>query len=255
MKHVVTFLFTILCTLASAQEYENVKKVRRAITDSIQLDSISINPYFFKMVDTRGIPVDSTAYKIDFVKATLRIKNAVAIKTDSVDIQYLPLPEFLTKTYQQYDSKIILENNSAQERVVALRKPTVKNNFIPFDGLKTTGSITRGLRVGNNQNSVVDSELDLRITGALSDRVSLRASIQDANVPQSQNGFSQRLDEFDQIFIELYSDDWSIRAGDVDLKQRDSHFNNFTKRVQGISGQLKFNGCLLYTSPSPRDRG
>jgi len=242
MKYALALLFTLFCILASAQEYVNVKKVRRAVTDSIQLDSISINPSYFKMLDSRGMPIDSTAYKVDFVKAMLHIKDATAIKTDSIDIQFLPLPAFLTQTYQQYDPKIILENNSSQERVVALRQSTVKKNFIPFDGLSTTGSITRGLRVGNNQNSVVDSELDLRITGALSDKVSLRASIQDANVPQTQNGFSQRLDEFDQIFIELYSDDWNIRAGDVDLQQTDSYFNNFTKRVQGISGQVKFNG-------------
>ncbi len=242
MKYCIAFLFTILCTLASAQEYVNVKKVRRAVTDSIQLDSISINPSYFKMVDSRGMSVDSTAYRVDFAKAMLLIKNKAAIKTDSIDIQFLPVPAFLTRTYQEYDPKIILPNESAQERVVALRQSTVQRNYVPFDGLNTTGSITRGLRVGNNQNSVVDSELDLRITGALSDKVSLRASIQDANVPQTQNGYSQRLDEFDQIFIELYSDDWNIRAGDVDLIQTDSYFNNFTKRVQGISGQVNFNG-------------
>lgn len=242
MKHVLAFLFTLVLAAASAQEYTNVKKVRLAATDSIQLDSISINPSYFKMVDSRGMPVDSTAYKVDFENAIIYIEKFTAIKTDSIDIQFLPLPDFLKKTYQQYDPKIILDNNSAQERVVAMRQSTIKRNYVPFDGLNTTGSITRGLRVGNNQNSVVDSELDLRISGALSDKVSLRASIQDANVPQTQNGYSQRLDEFDQIFIELYSDDWNIRAGDVDLIQTDSYFNNFTKRVQGISGQVNFNG-------------
>jgi len=242
MKHVLAFLFTLVLAAASAQEYTNVKKVRLAATDSIQLDSISINPSYFKMVDSRGMPVDSTAYKVDFENAIIYIEKFTAIKTDSIDIQFLPLPDFLKKTYQQYDPKIILDNNSAQERVVAMRQSTMKRNYVPFDGLNTTGSITRGLRVGNNQNSVVDSELDLRISGALSDKVSLRASIQDANVPQTQNGYSQRLDEFDQIFIELYSDDWNIRAGDVDLIQTDSYFNNFTKRVQGISGQVNFNG-------------
>ncbi|MGJ8683065.1 MAG: hypothetical protein ACSHWW_00480 [Nonlabens sp.] len=242
MKYFITFLFTLVMALASAQEYENVKKLRRAVSDSIQLDSVSINPSYFKMVDRRGAAVDSAAYRVDFVNAILYVQDATAIKTDSVDIQYLPLPAFLTRTYQQYDPKIILDNESAQERIVALRQSTVQRNYVPFDGLNTTGSITRGLRVGNNQNSVVDSELDLRISGALSDKVSLRASIQDANVPQTQNGYSQRLDEFDQIFIELYSDDWNIRAGDVDLIQTDSYFNNFTKRVQGISGQINFNG-------------
>ena len=31
--------------------------------------------------------------------------------------------------------------------------------------------------------------------------MTLRASIQDANIPLQQSGYSQRLDEFDQVFI------------------------------------------------------
>ncbi|PQJ31533.1 hypothetical protein BST92_06160 [Nonlabens arenilitoris] len=71
MKHALVFLFTLIMAAASAQEYVNVKKVRRAVTDSIQLDSISINPSYFKIVDSRGMPIDSTAYRVDFVKAML----------------------------------------------------------------------------------------------------------------------------------------------------------------------------------------
>jgi len=67
----------------------------------------------------------------------------------------------------------------------------------------------------------------------LSDKVSLRASIQDANIPLQESGYSQRLDEFDQVFIELFSDNWNIRAGDIDLVNNDSYFAKFTKRVQG----------------------
>ena len=62
----------------------------------------------------------------------------------------------------------------------------------------------------------------------------MRASIQDANIPLQESGYSQRLDEFDQVFIELFSDDWNIRAGDIDLTNTNSYFANFTKRVQGF---------------------
>ena len=90
------------------------------------------------------------------------------------------------------------------------------------------------MTIGNNQNSVLNSELDLQISGKISDKVSLRASIQDANIPLQESGYSQRLDEFDQVFIELFSDNWNIRAGDIDLVNNDSYFAQFTKRVQGL---------------------
>jgi len=236
-------VFIFFCSwIAGAQEYDGVVKKRLAVSDTIRFHNISVNPNFFQLKNKAGKTIDTSNYRVDFSKSLLIFKERSTITTDSIDVQYLPLADFLTKSYQLYDPSIILGENSRQEQLVALKKSTSKTNFIPFDGLQVTGSITRGIRVGNNQNSVVDSELDLRIVGKLSDKVSLRASIQDANVPQTQNGYSQRLDEFDQIFIELFSDDWSIRAGDVDLVQEGYQFNNFTKRVQGISGNIKFNG-------------
>jgi hypothetical protein len=242
MKFRLLTILLLCCFITGAQEYNNLKIKRLAVKDSIKLDSVSINPAYLKVVDKIGMPIDSTSYTIDFSTATLIFKNKNTVVTDSIDITYLPLPSFLTRSYQTYNPAIILDNDSRQEQLVALQRRTTTSTFIPFDGLQTSGSITRGVRVGNNQNSVVDSELDLRITGKLNDRVSLRASIQDANVPQTQNGYSQRLDEFDQIFIELYSENWNIRAGDVDVTQENYQFNNFTKRVQGISGQVKFIG-------------
>ena len=98
----------------------------------------------------------------------------------------------------------------------------MKRTVVPFDGLVSSGSISRGITIGNNQNSVLNSELDLQISGKLNDKVTLRASIQDSNIPLQESGYSQRLDEFDQVFIELFSDKWKIRAGDIDLKNNNS---------------------------------
>ena len=242
MRCTIVLLVLLCSALSVAQEYENVVTKRIAVKDSVQLDSVSLIPSYFKVKDFKGVAIDSTTYRVDYPKAMLYFNQNKALLPDSLAISYLPVPAFLTQSYQLYDESVIVPNESTTERLVKLQKPTIQRSYVPFDGLNTTGSITRGLRVGNNQNSVVDSELDLRITGQLNDKVALRASIQDANVPQTQNGYSQRLDEFDQIFIELYSDEWSIRAGDVDLQQSDSYFNNFTKRVQGISGAIQFNG-------------
>ncbi|PRP67795.1 hypothetical protein [Nonlabens agnitus] len=242
MKWKLLFLFIAGSWLAHAQEYAGVIKKRLVVSDTIPFHEISVNPNFIRIKDKTGKPIDTTSYRVDYSNALIILKNATTIATDSIDVQYLPLDDLLTRSYKLYDTSIILGENSRQEQLVALKKPTYKPTFVPFDGLQVSGSITRGIRVGNNQNSVVDSELDLRITGQLSEKVSLRASIQDANVPQTQNGYAQRLDEFDQIFIELFSDNWNIRAGDVDLQQTDYQFNNFTKRVQGIAGQIKFDG-------------
>ena len=112
--------------------------------------------------------------------------------------------------------------------------------MVPFDGLASSGSISRGVTIGNNQNSVLNSELDLQISGKLNDKVTLRASIQDSNIPLQESGYSQQLDEFDQVFIEVFSDRWRIRAGYIDLKDSQSYFSQFSKRVQGLSLTTNF---------------
>ncbi|MCF7559814.1 hypothetical protein L3X39_04125 [Sabulilitoribacter multivorans] len=221
----------------SQNQTSNYQTKKVAVKDSIQIDSVSINSNVFSIKTRDNKMIDSSFYSVDFAKAILVFKKP--IETDSVIINYLKFPEFLTKTYKQLDDKIIIENNSNSQTLYKLSQPNTSNTFIPFDGLTTSGSISRGVTIGNNQNSVLNSELDLQITGKLNDKVSLRASIQDANIPLQESGYSQRLDEFDQVFIELFSDRWNIRAGDIDLINTRSYFANFSKRVQGLNFNVK----------------
>ncbi|WP_353777220.1 hypothetical protein [Winogradskyella sp. 3972H.M.0a.05] len=233
MQNIIRFLCLLLPFCVFAQETSsNYKTKKVAVKDSIRVDSVSINSAKFILKTKNNVIIDSTFYTIDFAKALLTFKKPV--ETDSIIIEYLKYPDFVTKTYKQLDENIIVDNTDNLQRLYKLNQSTKERNFTPFDGLNTSGSISRGITIGNNQNSVLNSELDLQISGKLSDKVSLRASIQDANIPLQESGYSQRLDEFDQVFIELFSDKWRIRAGDIDLINTNAYFNNFTKRVQGL---------------------
>ena len=233
MKHCFTFFIFLSVVFAFGQDQDAflVKKTI-AVKDTIKVDSVSINSNFFELKTKSNQVLDSTYYAIDFATSTLQLLKP--IEGDSVIVSYQKYPEFLTRTYQQFDKSVIVESTANVDKLVQLRQPNITNTFTPFDGLTTTGSISRGVTIGNNQNSVLNSELDLQITGKLNDKVSLRASIQDANIPLQESGYSQRLDEFDQVFLELFSDRWAIRAGDIDLQNNNSYFASFSKRVQGL---------------------
>ncbi|NRD21924.1 hypothetical protein HNV10_01640 [Winogradskyella litoriviva] len=233
MKIATSFLLILFSFLGFSQEQNSVFRQKKiAVKDSIIIDSMSINPSRFIVKTKENIIIDSTLYTVDFAKAILRFKQPTEI--DTIKIEYLRYPQFLTKVYKQLDKDVIVQRSSEFRKLYQLQNTSKKNTYTPFDGLTTSGSISRGITIGNNQNSVLNSELDLQISGKLSDKVSLRASIQDANIPLQESGYSQRLDEFDQVFIELFSDDWNIRAGDIDLIDTKSYFANFSKRVQGL---------------------
>lgn len=224
-----------------AQEISTPYKNKTLIVDrdTIQIDSVSINSSFFKLLDAKGQPVDTSFYSVNFQKGILVFNPNYVPDSDPLTVRYLKLPDYLTREYSIYDKSRVISNDAILGNLYNVSRDPPKK-FIPFDGLNTSGSITRGVTIGNNQNAVVNSALDLQITGKISDKVSLRASIQDTNIPMQEGGYSQKLDEFDQIFIELFSDKWNIRAGDLFLENRKSKFLNFNKKVQGIATQFEF---------------
>lgn len=230
------FLMGCFCTLSAQTETPYKSKKIAFSKDTLTLLNSSIQKEFFKIIEANGTEIDTSFYKIDFVKAKLYFKNNYQT-TDSLTVRYLQFPEFLTKTYSMYDPKRVVPNEAG---VLVTLKKEGRIGFKPFDGLTTSGSISRGVTIGNNQNTTVNSNLDLQISGKLSSKVSLRASIQDSNIPLQDGGYSQKLDEFDQIFVELFSDRWSIRAGDLFLENRQSKFLNFNKKVQGINTRFTF---------------
>ena len=241
LKKLLFWVAIGLISGVNAQEittsYQNKKVV--ANLETIRIDSIGLNPSYFKVIDKLGNEIGTEFYKIDFATGKLILKDNFPTLNDSITINYLKLPDYLSREYSIYDKSRIVENDVLTGQLYQT-KANAQKRFVPFDGLTTVGSITRGVTVGNNQNTVVNSSLDLQITGKISDKVSIRASIQDTNIPLQEGGYSQKLDEFDQIFIELFSDKWAIRAGDLFLENRKSRFLNFNKKVQGISTQFEF---------------
>lgn len=242
MKFYLLVSFLFIATIGYAQDISsNYREKKVALQDTVVLDSVSINPKRFAVLDKDGNSPSPFSYRIDFKKGIIIFSEELQQQQDSLTIQYLRYPDFLTRDYFALDPKIIVENTGSIDKLYSLQESTNQSTFTPFDGLNTSGSISRGVTIGNNQNAVVNSELDLQITGKLSDKVSIRASIQDANIPAQEGGYSQSLNEFDQIFIELYGENWNIRAGDIDLQNNNSYFGRFTKKVQGISLGGTFN--------------
>jgi hypothetical protein len=237
-KKWLVWFFVLLFAGVSAQEITTPYHSKKITVskDTIAIEKVSINKAFFKILDKNGVAIDTSFYQVDFQKGTLLFKNNFAT-SDTLEVKYLKFPDYLTKVYSIYDDSKVVPNEAGQLFTI---KNETRQNFKPFDGLNTSGSISRGITVGNNQNTVVNSNLDLQITGKISDKVGIRASIQDSNIPLQEGGYSQRLDEFDQIFIELFSDNWNIRAGDLFLENRQSQFLNFNKKVQGLSTHFTF---------------
>ena len=164
-------MFCVGALAYSQDDTSNYRSKKIAVVDTLILDSVSINPSRFQIRDSAGKSLDSLDYKVDFKKGVVIFSENIQQSKDSLVIDYLRYPDFLTRDYFVFDPKIIVENTGSIDKLYSLQQSNTKNTFTPFDGLNTAGSISRGITIGNNQNAVVNSELDLQITGRLSDKV------------------------------------------------------------------------------------
>ena len=207
------------------------RKTLEVKKDTIQLDSVAINSQKFKVINTLNKEISSSEYKIDFSSAILVINSK---KYQTIIVEYFRLPDFVTKIYTPFDEKLIIQSNTSQGQLYSLTTNKKGSEIKLFDGLQTRGFITRGLTSGNNQNAVTNSALDLEISGKLSKEVTLRANIFDTNIPIQENGYSQNLTDFDRVFIEMYSENWRVKAGDLSITNTETFFFPFVKQVAGL---------------------
>ena len=154
---------------------------------------------------------------------------------DTVTVCYQTIPFRLNKIYQRKSLSDYRAQNLYSSKKKSNDKKILdrKEELFPTDNLQKSGSLSRGISFGNTQNVVVNSALNLQMDGKLGDDLNVRASITDQNVPFQPEGNTAQIQDFDNIFIELYNDNFSLRGGDVVLQNRESNFLRYYKNVQG----------------------
>lgn len=107
--------------------------------------------------------------------------------------------------------------------------------------LRKSGSLTRGLTVGNAGGSSVTSGLRLQIEGDLGDGLTIVGNLTDENLPIQPDGTTQQINDFDKIFFRLSKGKHTATLGDFDIRNGGTFFGDFYRNVQGIRVQYQSN--------------
>ena len=228
------FLFLLMIPVASdAQQYSTLRTLKiKTGADTIRLDSFSIQPQSLRFITGKS---DSSAYRFLPFDGLL-IKNPGAqTSSDSITLKFRVLPYSFSEPFRNKDRRL----STAEERGVYnpfVFTPSLKDkNALQFKGLNKTGSISRGISVGNNQDLSVNSTLNLQLSGKLSPEIDISAAITDDNIPIQPDGNTQQLQDFDKVFIQLSDQKSKLIVGDFQITRPESYFMNFNKRLQGGS--------------------
>lgn len=231
--YLVAFL---LCTMIGyGQTYHsNIVYKNITLNDSIfQFDTLSTVPNTLQMY-SESIEVPDSLYAIDELSSTLFWKGNLPI---TISLVYRQFPIDFHHLYKRKDSSIISSSETAQTEHRFIT--TTQHDVFEMGGLNRTGSISRGVMFGNNQDLSINSNLNLQLSGKVSEDISILASITDDNLPIQPEGNTEQLQDFDQVFIQLFSDNWKLTAGDYWLKNSGGYFLKYNKRGQGASFSTK----------------
>jgi hypothetical protein len=231
---------------AQLNSNQRFKKVTTT-TSVIVLDSLSIVPQSLKISYDNNLLVDSSLYYVDYTKATFSWKGAADI---TLQLSYKVFPILFSKNYFHKDVKLIEELAIDNSSFYNYKPQTVENTLFSMKGLNKSGSISRGIMFGNNQNLSVNSNMVLQMSGKIGNDIEILAAISDDNLPIQPEGNTQQLNEFDRVFMQIKKDSTMLTAGDYELKRPNSYFMNFYKRTQGamISHDFKTEKGIRYST-------
>ncbi len=176
-------------------------------------------------------PVDTSRYRLDYRYGRLWIDNAA--DTAVVVAEYRTLPFDLRDVYRMRE---IIDTVRTNEGTPGAQVDPAAS-LDPFAGspLTHSGSITRGILAGNNRDVTVESGLRLQLAGEIARDVHVQAVLTDENTPILPEGTTQRLEEFDRVFIGIEAPYGEAQLGDFDLRFASSEFARFSRKLQGAS--------------------
>ncbi len=230
---IVFFLLLMWVTkLANAQKLNNFRsRIITIETDSILLDSLSIIPGTLQLFSNNSkIPLSAYTLKSDI--AVLFIDSSIIGK--QIKIEYRVFPINFSEKYFHKDYEKLSKSEDLKEGGYYYKSQSYsKSYYLGNDMIEKRGDISRGISFGNNQDVIVNSSLNLQLSGKLNNEFEIRAAITDDNIPIQPDGNSQQIQEFDKIFIQLFNAKTDIRVGDFELKSKNGTFLRVNKNTQG----------------------
>lgn len=208
-------------------------------TDTLQLDTLSLIPGTISISRLNGEKLDSTSYLVKHAEGQV-IFNKNLRPADSVRISYRTFPYAFTKEEKHKDIRNLSPSVNGVSNPFSYTVPKGVTDPFKMEGLNKSGSISRGIMFGNNQDVSVNSNLNLQLSGKLTKDIDILVAASDDNIPIQPEGNTQQLQEFDKVFIQLSNKTSKLVAGDFFLSRPQGYFLSMNKKAQGLNASTHY---------------
>lgn len=198
-----------------------------------KIDSMSIVPGSLQVfVDDNNFLSDSL-YSVDYPKAIITFSEHVVSHYTELKVSYRVFSFFFGRDYFLRDTNEIFLKGV--QRAAPLGRLVADPLFSAQESkLNSSGSISRGIMIGNQQDVIFNSQLNLQLIGKLTDDLNIEATISDNNIPLQPEGYSQKIQEFDKVYISIYNDKLRLTAGDFEIIDQKDYFLKMNRKAQGL---------------------
>ncbi|HWB64689.1 MAG TPA: hypothetical protein VG603_14335, partial [Chitinophagales bacterium] len=233
-KAVPLLLMLFVTGIGYSQSLSNIRyRYYLLNSDSLLLDTLSIVKGSLTVRNpATGQAIDSSAYTINNWSSVLTWKHKPPLDSVKVFFRVYPFKLGGETTHKDYDTYLRYSSGSIAHPYMYVPEES-NGKLIDFGSLDYNGSFSRSVAFGTNQDVVLNSIFNLQLSGMLTRDIEITAAITDNNIPIQPEGNTQKVQEFDKIFIQLRKDQHKVIVGDFDLASPDDYFMKFTRKYEG----------------------
>lgn len=235
------FVFLSLAPAASAQvipegpglgaERDTLALAPGQASARLQPGIVPLSEAVWVLRDTGFVELATDAYALDYPSGVLRLTPpADSIVVLAVAYRLLPRLAVVRPRVLRADSL------RRAEEVEPIPQDSASSSA--GAGIRSRGSITRGVVAGSNRDVSVTSGLRLDLSGEVAPGVGVRAALTDEDTPILPEGTTQQLSDLDRVYVELDAGWGRARLGDIDLELAGTTFAPLVRKVQGASVEV-----------------
>ncbi len=217
--------FLIISQISNSQDFSTLRIEKYRYKDTLKLHYSIVVPQTIEVFVSRE-KINKNKWHYDLQKSEIILDTIIK---SEITVKYRII-KFKTDFFV-YKNQAIVPQISKDGQKVSI--PAVEECITTSSDIVKQGEIMRGLTVGNNQDPVLNSSLNLKLAGKLSSDLSIKAKISDRTLPVQADGNTAKIQDFNKMYIKIYNDNNSLEAGDVDISAN-ARFLKYHKQVKGI---------------------